>query len=407
MAQGTEARFCDACGYNLSAPTVPHPPASTSGPPDLPSLTSDTPALLAPASPPRPLGRLSDIHVPTPTLRLDPDDYETHSSKVTSCLIGKGWLPVLERFASKESFLASSQDFLAKLGPYLTPKLKSALVKQGYSLLLGPEGVAFVEAVEAACEIPEIAQAFLTFVGGGYEPSDSARFAYDFVACSVGAGISNADLANVFALDDGFGHPINSMEGLDLYPPSPLPPPPPPPAPAPPAPAPPAKASGVQGVLTAIGVLAVAATAILVAIGILSNQNHVTNNITPVNPPVAASASVTAWHLAACRSSVRGYIAGMYDCQGSVTVHLPTPPSTGIITVSLAFPSSGSFFHGSSSRLPDGFIGTVTVPIVNNYEGACAAGTHTSALGVYDGPASGPWVSKLVSTELTINQTCS
>ena len=122
-----------------------------------------------------------------------------------------------------------------------------------------------------------------------------------------------------------------------------------------------------------------------------------------------AVASVVNLHLDACRSQTKGYITGLYNCTGTVTVDIPTPITTDTVSVSLDFPDSGSFFHGSQT-IPSGFTGQVTVPIVNDYEPGCVTpGDYQRTITVYDGYAApGSSAASVIATaDMTLHWTCS
>lgn len=116
------------------------------------------------------------------------------------------------------------------------------------------------------------------------------------------------------------------------------------------------------------------------------------------------SASVTKWQLNSCRASTKGYITGYFNCTGSVTVSIPSPITTDTVSVSLPFPDSGSFYHGSY-QVGSGFAGVVTVPIVNDYEPKCYSGEFPRTITVYDGPADAP-ASEIATAQVTVGWRC-
>jgi hypothetical protein len=152
------------------------------------------------------------------------------------------------------------------------------------------------------------------------------------------------------------------------------------------------------GIVAALIVLGTAAAIILPNLQ-LSKPN--TSNQAPLVDPV----TLINWHLEACQSSQRGYIVAEWDCQGTIALRVSQPVFTSnVLTVGLDYPSSGSFFHGGAP-LPANFMGTVTVPITNDREPACAAGTYARTISVYDGQSyASPTL--IANIPITITQTC-
>lgn len=112
--------------------------------------------------------------------------------------------------------------------------------------------------------------------------------------------------------------------------------------------------------------------------------------------------SATGWTLSTCAKSASP-LPGWLDCPGTVTVFVPKPVKSGVVSVYFNYPDSGTFYHGQQT-VGAGAPGTVVVSVINQYVPQCV--TYNTRIDIYDGPQTGP--TTLIGQRLvTIAPTCS
>lgn len=135
---------------------------------------------------------------------------------------------------------------------------------------------------------------------------------------------------------------------------------------------------------------------IMIVLSVFSCTNTSANDITG---PSLASVTVTGVQLSACSYSPRGP-GGYFNCQGTVTLTVNSPLSSGFVAVFMSYPDAGSFFHGQKQVLSTG---TYTVNVVNDFMSRCVTSVSTTVR-VYDGTSeSAP---QLVSAPITLTRGC-
>jgi hypothetical protein len=106
--------------------------------------------------------------------------------------------------------------------------------------------------------------------------------------------------------------------------------------------------------------------------------------------------------LNSCPASEHGYIQGYWNCTGTVTVRVNGTISNHVLAVFMAYPGSGSFYHGEEAVSAPG---TYVIPITNQFQAlGCHASVSTS-VAFFNGPFSGPRV-LIVSAPVTMKKAC-
>jgi len=101
-----------------------------------------------------------------------------------------------------------------------------------------------------------------------------------------------------------------------------------------------------------------------------------------------------------CRRPVS--LPGFLDCEAVVVVRLNQSTESGFISAFMAYPDSGSFYHGEAQAAA----GEVSIRMVNNYIPRCPRFPYTTTLTIRDGrqsPATGP---VLLTRSITFDGGC-
>ncbi len=80
-------------------------------------------------------------------------------------------------------------------------------------------------------------------------------------------------------------------------------------------------------------------------------------------------------------------LPGWLNCRGTITVTIAQVNQSGFVSVFMAYPDSGSFYHGQVAVTAGRAPGTVSITVVNNYVPRCVS-SYATTISAYDGTQS-------------------
>lgn len=108
----------------------------------------------------------------------------------------------------------------------------------------------------------------------------------------------------------------------------------------------------------------------------------------PVVITIAGSVALVGGFQSQCDRSADP-LPGWLNCRGTIRLNVTATIRSGYVSAFMAFPDSGSFFHGETRVTAGTSPGTIDVAVVNNYVPRCPTIPYDTTINVYDGPQSG------------------
>ena len=99
-------------------------------------------------------------------------------------------------------------------------------------------------------------------------------------------------------------------------------------------------------------------------------------------------------------------LPGWLNCRGTITVTITQVNQSGFVSVFMAYPDSGSFYHGQVAVTAGRAPGTVSITVVNNYVPRCVS-SYPTTLSAYDGTQSASSPPLIGRSTGTLTFTCS
>lgn len=99
-------------------------------------------------------------------------------------------------------------------------------------------------------------------------------------------------------------------------------------------------------------------------------------------------------------------LPGWLNCRGTITVSVTQVNRSGFVSVFMAYPDSGSFYHGQVAVTAGRAPGTVSISVVNNYVPRCVS-SYATTISVYDGAQSANDPPLIGRSTGTLTFTCS
>ncbi|MDO8793301.1 MAG: BACON domain-containing carbohydrate-binding protein, partial [Vicinamibacterales bacterium] len=98
-------------------------------------------------------------------------------------------------------------------------------------------------------------------------------------------------------------------------------------------------------------------------------------------------------------------LPGWTNCRGTITVTITQVNQSGYVSVFMAYPDSGSFYHGQVAVTAGRAPGTVSISVVNNYVPRCVS-SYATTISVYDGTQSASAPPLIGRSSGTLTFTC-